>query len=139
MSGTTNEPPAGQSIVLGDVTKSTFAIGAGAQVVYNNIQRALSEVERAEQAEEQARRAMGEAISGYVQALEQKAQSARAEPTRPREQTTRAREQITRAREQTTRGSPYKALFEYDIEDAAFFTAARPRSSTSWSGWTALR
>lgn len=87
-------------IVVGDVDASVMAIGDGAQVIYQNIERALTEIELLEQAQVFARRQMAEAVKRYV-------------------------EELIRAAEQTwetaSQGNPYKELLEYNIDDAALF------------------
>jgi hypothetical protein len=87
-------------IVVGDVNASIMAIGDGAQIVYQSIERALTEVELVEQAQAFARRQLAEVVREYVDRLTREA---------------------GRAQEAAGRGNPYKALLEYDIDDAALF------------------
>lgn len=89
---------AGDKITLGDVQGSVVAIGDGAQIIYQNVERALSNVEVWELAEQAEMRRLGESISAYISRLQKQADTA----TEPG-------------------GSPYKALLEYDIDDTALF------------------
>jgi DNA-binding beta-propeller fold protein YncE len=87
-------------ITVGDIDGSVAAIGAGAQAIYQNVERALTEVEIAQQAEELARKRLAESVTAYVQRLERQAERARQDPGT---------------------GSPYKALLQYDVQDTALF------------------
>jgi YVTN family beta-propeller protein len=88
------------NIKVGDVEATVAAIGVGAKVIYNNVERALTQVEAAEQALDIERSRLAEAVTAYVQRLQTQAEAA---------QTI------------SHQGSPYKALLEYDISDAALF------------------
>ncbi|NDJ35697.1 MAG: hypothetical protein GYB64_13630, partial [Chloroflexi bacterium] len=85
-------------ITVGDVNATVAAIGVGAKVIYNNVERALSSVEVSEQALDFERRRLAEAVKDYVLRLERQAQPASLDLA-----------------------SPYKSLHEYDIDDAAVF------------------
>jgi len=87
-------------ISVGDITGSVAAIGAGAQVIYHNVERALTEVEVSEQTQAFERKQLAQAVTAYVEQLQRQAE---------------------RAQDKTDHGSPYKALLEYDIDDAALF------------------
>lgn len=87
-------------ITIGDVSASLLAISTGVQVIYQHIQRSLSEVEIAEQSEALHRRRLANALSDYIARLERQAKGTLGE--------------------QST-GNPYKALLEYDIQDTALF------------------
>ncbi len=91
----------GDKIVVGDVDQSVVAIGEGAQIIYHNVERALSSVELADQAAQRERRLLAEKITAYVQRLQRQAEAARVEGT--------------------AAGSPYKALLSYDFGDAPLF------------------
>ena len=87
-------------IAVGDITGSLVAIGAGAQVIYRNVERALTEVEVAEQTQAFERKQLAQAVTTYVEQLQRQAE---------------------KAQDKTDYGSPYKALLEYDIDDTALF------------------
>ena len=90
----------GDKIVVGDITGTVAAIGAGAQVIYNNVERALSEVEISEQSADLEQRRMAEGLRDYVLRLQRRAEQ---------------------AEQHSEYSSPSKALVEYDIDDAALF------------------
>ena len=90
----------GDKITGGDIAGSVAAIGAGASVIYNKVERALTEIESLEQAQEFENKALAEALTDYVHRLER---------------------QAARAEEEPGEGNPYKALLEFDIQDAALF------------------
>jgi len=90
----------GDKIVVGDVERSAVAIGEGAQVIYNNVERALSSVELARQAAEFERERLAEAVTSYVSRLQQRVEAVRKQPRM---------------------GTPYKSLLAYDFDDAAIF------------------
>lgn len=90
----------GDKIVVGDISGSVAAIGAGAQVIYNTIERSLTDVEISELTEESERNKLVEAVMAYVERLQRQAEQANDQPST---------------------GNPYKALLEYDIDDAALF------------------
>ncbi|NDJ53424.1 MAG: WD40 repeat domain-containing protein, partial [Chloroflexi bacterium] len=90
----------GDKIVAGDITGSVAAIGAGAQVIYNNIERALTAVEIEEQERELEEGRLAEGLTNLVSRLQQQANAAKDE-------------ELT--------GTPYKSLLSYDLKDAAVF------------------
>src|SRR3972149_3375355 len=90
----------GHAITVGNMHRSVAAIGAGAQVVYTNIERALTEVEIAEQAEAFERKRLAEAVTAHVERLQR---------------------QVEQAYHRSSQGNPYKALLEYDLGDTALF------------------
>ncbi len=90
----------GHKVTVGNIDHSVAAIGAGAQVIYTNVERALTAVEIVEQAEAFGRKRLAEAVTAYVERLQRQAE---------------------RAFHKRSRGNPYKALLEYDISDAALF------------------
>ena len=90
----------GDKILSGNIAGSVAAIGAGASVIYNKVERALTQIESREQEEEFENKRLGEALTDYVHRLER---------------------QATRAKEDSRAGNPYKALLEFDIQDAALF------------------
>lgn len=87
-------------IITGDINASVAAIGDGIQVIYQNIERSLTEVEIADQSEARERRILVESVTAHLKRLEQ---------------------QSDLARKDSHQGNPYKALLEYDIQDAALF------------------
>jgi WD40 repeat protein len=90
----------GDKIQSGNIEESVAAIGAGANVLYNKVERALSQIESLEQTQQFENRRLAEALTDYVQRLEQQAAQAQAD---------------------RGEGNPYKALLEFDIQDAALF------------------
>ncbi len=105
MTGTDQPQPTGDQvggdrITVGDIAGSVAAIGAGAQVIYNNVERALTGVEIAEQSERAERQRLADAVTGYIGRLEQMAEKSAEGPIS---------------------GSPYKSLLSYDFDDAALF------------------
>jgi len=90
----------GDKITVGDISGSIAAIGAGARVIYQYVERALTDVEVLEQVEAFDRKRLAQAVTDYVEHLQRKAEEAQG---------------------QSGRGNPYKALLEYDIDDAALF------------------
>jgi WD40 repeat protein len=90
----------GDKIQSGNIEESVAAIGAGANVLYNKVERALSQTETLEQAQQFENKRLADALTDYVLRLENQA-----------------------AQAQTARGegNPYKALLEFDIQDAALF------------------
>ena len=90
----------GDKILSGNVAGSVAAIGAGANVIYNKVERAMSQVESLEQFEEFENKRLAEALTDYVHRLERQASQAKEDPGD---------------------GNPYKALLEFDIQDAALF------------------
>lgn len=87
-------------ITLGDVASSVVAIGDGAQIIYQNVERALTQLEQFEQAEQAEVQRLAEAVTDYVQRLTK---------------------QATNVDDKPTGGGPYKSLLEYDVDDAALF------------------
>jgi len=101
MSGETELNEAnGHTIRVGNIHNSVAAIGQGASVIYNSVERALTEVEIAEQAEAFERERLAEAVTGYVAGLER---------------------QVELAQRRSGSGNPFKALLEYDFGDAQLF------------------
>ncbi|MBN1119618.1 MAG: hypothetical protein JXJ17_00945 [Anaerolineae bacterium] len=96
----TGDQVGGDKITVGDIAGSVAAIGAGAQVIYHNVERALTGVEIAEQSERAERQRLADAVTGYVGRLEQMAEKSAEGPIS---------------------GSPYKSLLSYDFDDAALF------------------
>jgi WD40 repeat protein len=90
----------GDRISTGDIDGSVVAIGAGAKVIYKNVERALTKVEVLEKEEAFERKRLAEAVTAYVQRLQRRAEVAKVEPSSR---------------------SPYKELIEYDIRDTALF------------------
>ena len=90
----------GDKILSGNVAGSVAAIGAGANVIYNKVERTLSETESLEQAQEFENKRLARALTDYVQRLERQAALVKEDPGY---------------------GNPYKALLEFDIQDAALF------------------
>ena len=90
----------GDRIGAGNITESLAAIGAGAQVIYQNIERALTTGEAAAKDELLERKRLAHALRQYTQSLE---------------------EEAGKAKEHGDRGRPYKALTAYEIRDLAFF------------------
>ena len=90
----------GDKIQSGNVDGSVAAIGAGANVLYNKVERALTQIETLEQTQQFENRRLAEALTDYVQRLEH---------------------QAAQAQEDRGEGNPYKALLEFDIQDAALF------------------
>ena len=91
---------AGHPITAGNIDRSVVAIGAGAQVIYTNVERALTEVEVIEQAEAFERKRLAEAVTEYVAGLQGQAEQ---------------------AQRRGGSGNPFKALLEYDFGDAQLF------------------
>lgn len=96
----TSDQIGGDKILSGNVAGSVAAIGAGANVIYNKVERALTQIESLEQAEEFENNRLAEALTNYVHRLEL---------------------QAAKAKEDPGYGNPYKALLEFDIQDAALF------------------
>ncbi|NDJ55078.1 MAG: ATP-binding protein, partial [Chloroflexi bacterium] len=90
----------GDKIVVGDISGSVAAIGAGAQVIYNNIERALTRAEVDDQALAMEEQRLAEALTNYVAHLQR---------------------QASQVEDGELSGSPYKSLLAYDIDDAAVF------------------
>ncbi len=90
----------GDKIVVGDIQGSVTAIGAGAQVIYSHVERALTAVEVAVQQEQQEQRRLAEGVKAYIGQLQAEAEQ---------------------AQRTGMGGTPYKALLHYDFEDAALF------------------
>ena len=90
----------GDKIQSGDIAGSVAAIGAGASVIYNKVERALTQIETRKQAEKFESKQLAQAVTDYVHRLES---------------------QATRAQEDPRSGNPYKALLEFDIQDTALF------------------
>ena len=90
----------GDKISSGNVAGSVAAIGAGANVIYNKVERALTQIEFLQQAEEFENKRLAQALTAYVHRLEERA---------------------GRAREHPFQENPYKALLEFDIQDTALF------------------
>jgi len=89
---------AGRDLIkTGDVIGNMNAIGAGAQII---IERALTTIEEAEQQREFDRQVLAESVIAHIERLQRRAQQAQGD---------------------SAPGSPYKALLEYDIGDAALF------------------
>lgn len=91
---------AGGTITAGNIDRSVVAIGAGAQVIYTRIERALTEVEIVEQAEKREHERLAEAVTEYVAGLQSQAEQ---------------------AQRRGGSGNPFKALLEYDFGDAQLF------------------
>lgn len=91
---------AGQLTRVGDISDSVAAIGAGAQVIYTKIERALTRVEELEQAEAYARQRLADAVKAHVERMQRQVESS---PSR------------------SDRGNPYKALLPYELGDARGF------------------
>ena len=91
----------GDKIQSGNIEESVAAIGAGANVLYNKVERALSQIESLEQTQQFENRHLAGALRDYVQRLER---------------------QAAQAQEDQGEGNPYKALLEFDIQDAALFS-----------------
>jgi hypothetical protein len=89
----------GDNITVGIVTGSYTAIGAEAQVIVTQIERALSEVEVAQQGIEEAERRLAAEIQKKLVYY-----------TR-----------LTASDDVDGRNNPYKALLDYKLEDAPFF------------------
>jgi len=100
MNANESDQVGGDKIAVGNITGSVAAIGAGAQVIYQQIERALTDIERLEQAEAFERKRLARAVTAYVERLQRQAEQVQDKPGR---------------------GNPYKALLEYDIDDAALF------------------
>ena len=90
----------GDKIQSGDIAGSVAAIGEGANVIFNKVERALTQIESREQADKFEKKRLADALTDYVLRLEQ---------------------QATLAKEDPRSGNPYKALLEFDIQDAALF------------------
>jgi WD40 repeat protein len=90
----------GDKILSGNVAGSVAAIGAGANVIYTKVERALTDIESLEQTQRFENKRLAEALTDYVHRLEL---------------------QAARAKEDPGYGNPYKALLEFDIQDAALF------------------
>lgn len=90
----------GDKIQSGDIAGSVAAIGAGASVIYNKVERALTQIETRKQAEKFESKQLAQALTDYVHRLEN---------------------QATKAQEDPGTGNPYKALLEFDIQDTALF------------------
>ena len=90
----------GSTIAVGNIDRSVAAIGAGAQVIYTNVERALTEVEVAEQAERREHERLAEAVTEYVAGLQRQAEQ---------------------AQRKSGSGNPFQALLEYDFGDAQLF------------------
>jgi len=88
------------SFTTGDISGSIAAIGNGAQVILNRVERALTEPEVARQVEELDRERLSKAVTTHVSRLWDKARQAQDRPAH---------------------GNPYKGLLQYDIEDTALF------------------
>jgi WD40 repeat protein len=88
----------GDKIVVGDISSSNAAIGAGAQIIINQIQQVLSTVDELDRSIQVAERRLAEAIRNKLGGM-----------TKPT------------ADFAEERGNPYKALLDYRIEDAPFF------------------
>ena len=89
----------GDIITVGEITKSYAAIGAGAQVIINQIQQALSAVDELEKSIQAAERRLAEAIQQLL-------------------------ERYTRLAVDTAideHSNPYKSLDNYQLEDAPYF------------------
>lgn len=98
--GVSSDQVGGDKIQSGNIEESVAAIGAGANVLYNKVERALSQIETLEQTQQFENRRLAEALTDYVQRLEH---------------------QAAQAQEDRGEGNPYKALLEFDIKDAALF------------------
>ena len=89
----------GDKISVGNISDSYTAIGAGAQVIVNQIQQTLSAVDELEKGIQAAERRLAESIQKKLQGYTQ----------------------LKVANDIGTRGNPYKALLDYKLEDAPFF------------------
>lgn len=87
-------------IIIGDITASVAAIGDGIQVIFQNIERSLTDVEIVELSEEREQRVLAESVTALLKRLAFQAEQ---------------------ANKDIYQGNPYKALLEYDIQDAALF------------------
>ena len=96
---TISETTIGDKITAGNITDSYAAIGAGAQVIVTQIQQALSAVEEMEKSVRVAERLLAEGIQ------------------RKLDYYTR----LTAAYQAEERSNPYKALLDYELEDAPYF------------------
>ena len=100
ISGSSSDQVGGDKILSGNIAGSVAAIGAGANVIYTKVERALTQAESFEQAEKLEHKRLAEALTYYVHRLERQAALAKEDPGY---------------------GNPYKALLEFDIQDAALF------------------
>lgn len=89
----------GDNIQVGDIKGSYAAIGAGASVVVNQVQQALSAVDELEKSIQVAERRLAEAIQKKA----------------------RDYARLVSSEHVQERQNPYKALLDYKIEDAPFF------------------
>jgi len=90
----------GDKITGGDIAGSVAAIGAGASVFYNKVQGELDKIEYQEKAQKYEIKRLAQALTDYVQRLER---------------------QSVQLKDDPDYGNPYKALLEFDIQDAALF------------------
>ncbi|GJM40089.1 MAG: hypothetical protein DHS20C20_03710 [Ardenticatenaceae bacterium] len=88
----------GDKITVGDIEGSYAAIGNGASVIVNQIQHALSAVDELEKTIQLAERKLAEAIQAKLKNIANVAATAR-----------------------DRRFNPYKALLDYELQDAPFF------------------
>ncbi|MCP4419223.1 MAG: ATP-binding protein, partial [Chloroflexi bacterium] len=88
----------GDKITVGDIEGSYNAIGAGASVIVNQIQEALSAVDELEKSVQAAERRLAEAIQTKLNNIAKVA-----------------------ADTNDGRSNPYKALLDYELQDAPFF------------------
>lgn len=86
-------------ISIGNITDSYTAIGAGAQIVVNNIHKAKSEIDESEKEIAASERRLATAIENKVNQYAA----------------------IADADEIDNRANPYKSLLDYKLEDAPFF------------------
>ena len=88
----------GDKITVGDITGSYAAIGAGAQVIVNQIQQALSAVDEMEKGIRVAERRLAESIQRLI-----------------------GRYTSLTATIDDDQANPYKSLLDYKLEDAPYF------------------
>ena len=96
--GLTGDRVGGDKITVGDIDGSYNAIGAGASVIVNQIQQALSAVNELEKSIQVAERQLAVAIQTKLDNIAKVA-----------------------ADVDNGRSNPYKALLDYDLKDAPFF------------------
>jgi hypothetical protein len=89
----------GDKITVGDIAGSYAAIGAGAQVIVNQVQQALSHVAELESSIQVAERRLAEAVGRKIARYTELAGSS----------------------QEKDGENPYKALLDYKLEDAPFF------------------
>jgi formylglycine-generating enzyme required for sulfatase activity len=103
----------GDKITVGDLAGSYNAIGAGAQVIVNQIQQAVSATAVLEEASRRAEQALSHAISHKVSHY-------------------LSLSQATPAPDSPTRRNPYRALLDYKLEDAPYFYGREEAIQAMW-------